>query len=81
MTIALDGPRTKGRSPIDIHVGSRIRALRLHRRLTVTKAAEKAGIKREQWYEIEAHRTRVTVGKLAIIARVLRRSPQWFFRD
>lgn len=81
MTIAMDGPRTKGRSPTDIHIGSRIRALRLHRRLTVTKAAEKAGIKREQWYNIEENRTYITVGKLATIAHILRRSPQWFFRD
>lgn len=68
-----------GQNPIDVHVGSRIRAERERTGTTPRELARKLGISTETLKRLEAGTTRTTAGRLFQIASFLNVSVAGFY--
>jgi transcriptional regulator with XRE-family HTH domain len=73
-TIMVDGPH-----PIDIHVGARIRALRVAQGLTQSDLAKRVGISFQSVQKYEQGENRVSASRLYEFAEALGVAPQHFF--
>ena len=58
-------------SPIDVYVGSRVRALRKSAGLTQTQLARRCGVKFQQVQKYETGANRVSASRMVMLARVL----------
>ncbi len=65
--------------PVDIHVGSRLRALRVRRSLSQTNLADKLGLSFQQVQKYETGANRVSASKLFDISRIMGVTPNYFF--
>lgn len=63
---------------IDRHVGKRIKAARLAANLSQTELGEKLGVTFQQIQKYENGKNRISIGKLAVLAELLRLSVPWF---
>lgn len=70
---------TKGKNPIDIEVGRRIRQHRKLLNLTQTDVGEAIGVKFQQVQKYETGANRVSASRLAAIASVLQMQVSEFF--
>lgn len=64
---------------VDRHVGHRIRAARLARRVSQEKLAELLGITFQQVQKYEKATNRISAGRLAVVAEALDLPVAWFF--
>ncbi len=65
--------------PIDIHVGSRLRALRARRGQSQGNLADKLGLSFQQVQKYETGANRVSASKLFDISRIMGVTPNYFF--
>ena len=65
--------------PVDIHVGSRLRALRTRRGLSQTNLADKLGLTFQQVQKYESGANRISASKLFAISRITGMTPDYFF--
>jgi len=65
--------------PVDIHVGKKIREVRLLRGLTQVNVAEKLGLSFQQLQKYETGYNRVSASKMFEIAQLLDVQPGYFF--
>ena len=65
--------------PVDIHVGSRLRALRTLRGQSQTNLADKLGLTFQQVQKYEVGANRISASKLFNISRILGVTPNYFF--
>lgn len=81
MSTPLDLPPPPPRKPadIDIHVGRRVRALRLLRDLSQEALAEKVGLTFQQIQKYEKGINRISASRLQQFADALNVKPQFFF--
>lgn len=73
------GLRFCNRTDVDRHVAGRIRCARRAWRLTQASAAALIGVTVTQLRYYESAETRLSVGRIAIIAKVYQRPIEWFF--
>lgn len=64
---------------IDVHVGARVRALRIQQHLTQSQLAKRLGISFQQMQKYETGANRISASKLYGIAKVLDCAPSYFF--
>ncbi|MGA0924534.1 MAG: helix-turn-helix domain-containing protein, partial [Lutimaribacter sp.] len=64
---------------VDIHVGQRLKHLRVLRGLTQTDVAEGLGISFQQVQKYELGRNRISASKLYELGRILAVQPGYFF--
>ena len=76
MTHSID---PKHPDPVDVHVGTRVRTLRMIRNMTQTKLANQIGISFQQTQKYETGANRISASKLYTIAQVLGVEPGYFF--
>lgn len=65
--------------PVDVHVGKKIREVRLLRGLTQVNVAEKLGLSFQQLQKYETGYNRVSASKMFEIAQLLEVEPSYFF--
>ncbi|WP_371169178.1 helix-turn-helix domain-containing protein [Aliiroseovarius sp. 2305UL8-7] len=65
--------------PVDVHVGKKIREVRLLRGLTQVKVAEQLGLSFQQLQKYETGYNRVSASKMFEIAQLLNVQPGYFF--
>lgn len=65
--------------PVDVHVGRKLKELRLMRGKTQTEVAEGLGISFQQVQKYELGRNRVSASKLFEMSRILGVNPAYFF--
>lgn len=65
--------------PVDVHVGQKLKSLRLSRGQTQTEIAVGLGISFQQVQKYELGRNRISASKLFEISRILDVSPAYFF--
>ncbi len=65
--------------PVDIHVGSRLRAVRVRRGLSQTNLADKLGLTFQQVQKYESGANRISASKLFAISRIMGVTPDYFF--
>ena len=65
--------------PVDIHVGSRLRALRTQRGQSQTNLADKLGLTFQQVQKYESGANRISASKLFAISRIMGVTPDYFF--
>lgn len=68
-------------NPIDIHVGQRLRNLRLHRRLTQEELGSLVGVSYQQIQKYEAGTNRISASRLYLLGSHLGVGPQYFFDE
>ncbi len=73
--------RGKGISPIDGHVGARVRLRRTLLGLNQTKLGEKLGMSFQQEQKYESGKNRISASRLYDLSRVLDVSIEHFFED
>ena len=67
--------------PIDLHVGARLRKLRLALKLTQEEFGEEVGVSYQQIQNYETGANRISASRLFRIASILAVSPGWFFDE
>lgn len=67
--------------PIDLHVGARLRTLRLRMKFSQEEFGEEVGVSYQQIQNYETGANRISASRLFRIARILAVSPGWFFED
>jgi transcriptional regulator with XRE-family HTH domain len=72
-------PRTIGPSPIDLHVGNRVRMRRLMFKMSQTKLGDALGITFQQVQKYEKGRNRIGASRLQHISQILQVPPTFFF--
>ena len=65
--------------PVDIHVGSRLRALRIMRRRSQSNLADRLGVSYQQVQKYEVGANRISASKLFDISRTLGVTTDYFF--
>lgn len=65
--------------PVDVHVGKKLKHLRVLRGLTQTEVAQGLGISFQQVQKYELGRNRISASKLFEISRILGVPPSHFF--
>ena len=65
--------------PIDIHVGTRLRALRARRGQSQGNLADKLGLSFQQVQKYETGANRISASKLFEISRIMGVTPNYFF--
>ncbi len=65
--------------PVDIHVGKKLKQLRVLRGMTQTEVAQGLGISFQQVQKYELGRNRISASKLFEISRILNVAPSYFF--
>lgn len=65
--------------PVDVHVGKKIREVRLLRGMTQVNVAEKLGLSFQQLQKYETGYNRVSASKMFEIAQLLDVEPAYFF--
>jgi transcriptional regulator with XRE-family HTH domain len=65
--------------PVDIHVGKKLKQLRVLRGMTQTEVAQGLNISFQQVQKYELGRNRISASKLFEISRILGVSPSYFF--
>ena len=65
--------------PVDIHVGKKLKQLRVLRGMTQTEVAQGLGISFQQVQKYELGRNRISASKLFEISRILNVAPSSFF--
>jgi transcriptional regulator with XRE-family HTH domain len=65
--------------PVDIHVGSRLRALRTRRGQSQANLADKLGLTFQQVQKYESGANRISASKLFAISRIMGVTPDYFF--
>ncbi len=73
--------RGKGISPIDGHVGARVRQRRMLLGSNQTKLGEKLGLSFQQVQKYENGTNRISAGRLYDLSRMLDVSIEYFFED
>ena len=66
---------------VDLHVGSRVRSLRLQRRMSQTELADELGITFQQVQKYEKGTNRISSSRLHQIASILGVAASYFFED
>ena len=66
---------------VDLHVGSRVRSLRLQRRMSQTELAGELGITFQQVQKYEKGTNRISSSRLHQIASILGVAASYFFED
>src|SRR5260370_19138020 len=74
-------PRTIGPSPIDMHVGKRVRMRRLMLDMSQAKLGDALGITFQQVQKYEKGTNRIGASRLYHIARILHVQVTFFFAD
>ncbi len=69
----------KAPSPVDIHVGERIRQLRVERGLSQPELAERLGVRYQQFQKYESGANRISAGRLYELARIMGVGLPWFY--
>lgn len=65
--------------PVDIHVGQRLKQLRILRGMTQTDVADGLSISFQQVQKYELGRNRISASKLFELAHILKVAPSYFF--
>ncbi|MCM2563477.1 helix-turn-helix domain-containing protein [Lutimaribacter sp. EGI FJ00015] len=65
--------------PVDIHVGKKLKQLRVLRGMTQTEVAQGLGISFQQVQKYELGRNRISASKLFEISQILNVAPSYFF--
>ncbi len=65
--------------PVDIHVGSRLRALRIRRGQSQANLADKLGLTFQQVQKYESGANRISASKLFAISSIMGVRPDYFF--
>lgn len=65
--------------PVDIHVGKKLKQLRVLRGMTQTEVAQGLNISFQQVQKYELGRNRISASKLFEISRILKVAPAYFF--
>lgn len=65
--------------PVDIHVGKKLKQLRVLRGMTQTEVATGLNISFQQVQKYELGRNRISASKLFEISRILKVAPSYFF--
>lgn len=65
--------------PVDVHVGRRVRHMRILKNLTQEELGERIGVSYQQVQKYETGANRVSASKLYWIAAEFDVSPGWFF--
>lgn len=65
--------------PVDVHVGRRVRHLRILQNLTQEELGERIGVSYQQIQKYETGTNRISASKLYWIAVECRVPPGWFF--
>lgn len=73
--------QTQRVTPIDQHIGSRIRDLRMKRKLSMSKLGAAVGVSTGQIQKYERAENAVVCSRLHDIARVLQVEPGYFFEE
>lgn len=69
----------KAPSPVDIHVGERIRRLRVERGLSQPDLAERLGVRYQQFQKYESGANRISAGRLFELAQIMGVGLPWFY--
>lgn len=69
----------KAPSPVDIHVGERIRRLRMERGLSQPELAERLGVRYQQFQKYESGANRISAGRLFELAQIMGVGLPWFY--
>ena len=74
-------PRTRSEKydPVDVHVGSRVRSLRIQRKMSQSDLGDILGIAFQQIQKYEKGANRISSSKLHHIAAIFGVSPSYFF--
>jgi transcriptional regulator with XRE-family HTH domain len=72
-------PRRKGKTTIDLEIGKRIRAMRMHLGLSQTTLGKALGVTFQQMQKYENGTNRIGPSRLEIVARVLKVPVTSFF--
>lgn len=67
--------------PVDVHVGHRVRHIRILCDLTQEELGEKIGVSYQQIQKYETGANRISASKLYAIATTFAVAPGWFFED
>lgn len=65
--------------PVDVHVGQKLKQLRMLRGLTQTEVAQGLGISFQQVQKYELGRNRISASKLFEVSQILQVPPSYFF--
>lgn len=65
--------------PVDIHVGKRLKQMRVLRGMTQTEVAQGLDISFQQVQKYELGRNRISASKLFELSRILKVAPAYFF--
>jgi transcriptional regulator with XRE-family HTH domain len=68
-------------NPIDVHVGQRLRSLRLSRDLTQEELGELVGVSYQQIQKYETGTNRISASRLYLLACHLDVGPEYFFGE
>jgi transcriptional regulator with XRE-family HTH domain len=68
-------------NPIDVHVGQRLRSLRLEKGLTQEELGESVDVSYQQIQKYETGTNRISASRLYLLSRHLGVGPAYFFED
>ncbi|WP_246191185.1 helix-turn-helix domain-containing protein [Aureimonas leprariae] len=68
-------------NPIDVHVGQRLRSLRLDKGLTQEELGASVAVSYQQIQKYETGMNRISASRLYLLARHLGVGPAYFFED
>jgi len=71
LIVGATGVAKKGRGPLDVEVGQRVRAIRLQKGLSQQKLADQLGITFQQVQRYEKGTDHIGAGRLQLIATIL----------
>lgn len=72
-------PKTPDFDPVDVHIGLRLRALRIERKLSQGQVGEQIGVTFQQVQKFERAHNRITAKRLKQLSQVLGTSLDYFF--
>jgi transcriptional regulator with XRE-family HTH domain len=68
-------------NPIDVHVGQRLRSLRLSKELTQEELGDLVGVSYQQIQKYETGANRISASRLYLLACRLEVGPEYFFNE
>ena len=80
-SVAVPVKSAKQLNAVDVHVGSRVRSLRIQLKMSQTDLGESLGITFQQVQKYEKGKNRISSSRLHQIAKVLGVTPPYFFQD
>jgi len=80
-SVAVPVKSAKQLNAVDVHVGSRVRSLRIQMKMSQSDLGDSLGITFQQIQKYEKGKNRISSSRLHQIARVLGVTPPYFFQD